>query len=63
MRGSAITSEEAGRRRLWFWLVAALLALLLLFGVLKWTATVEAPASSSQQIYPVEAVWPTKTCG
>lgn len=65
MRGSAITNEEPGRKRVWFWLLAALLALLLLFAVLKWTAPVEAPSSSSQQIQPVavEALWPTRASG
>jgi len=55
MGASAIRGEEAGQKRLWFWLLAALLALLLLFGVLKWTAPVEAPSSSSQQIQPAAA--------
>jgi len=37
-RESLMDSDPAERRRVWFWLAAALLALALLMFVLKWTA-------------------------
>ena len=38
MGDRTLAGEETGRKRLWFWLLAALLALLFLLAVLKWTA-------------------------
>lgn len=50
MQHSAFAGEKAARTRLWFWLMAALLALLFLFAVLKWTGRPEPPLSSSPEI-------------
>ena len=46
MSDSTIHPDAAERKRFWIWLVAALLALLLLFWVVKWTNRQAAPLVS-----------------
>jgi len=46
MSDSTIHPDSAERKRFWIWLVAALLALIFLFGVVKWRAEQEDPTRS-----------------